>query len=99
VRKIFADVDKAKLKSEKTMNPAGQYLQDNPFDLAVVVAVSGLKGDSEDLEVMLQARAMVVRDYLVKNFRMDDKRIKTMTRGKSAAKTDDGTVDVLVYRK
>jgi hypothetical protein len=65
----------------------------------VIVAVSGLKGDSEELETMLQARAWVVRDYLVSNFRMDDKRVKTMIRGKSAARTDDGTVDILIYRK
>jgi hypothetical protein len=99
VRKVFVDVDHAKLKSEKALNPAGQYLQDNPFSTAVVVAISGLKGDSDELETMLQARAWVVRDYLVSNFRMDDKRVKTMTRGKSAAKTDDGTVEILVYRK
>ena len=62
---------------------------------AVVVAVSGMKGDSEELETMLQARAMVVRDYLVANFRMDDKRVKTMTRGKAGAigsSIDDDTI-------
>jgi hypothetical protein len=99
VKKIFVDVDHAKLKGEKALNPAGQYLQENPFEQAVIVAVSGLKGDSEELETMLQARAWVVRDYLVSNFRMDDKRVKTMIRGKSAARTDDGTVDILIYRK
>ena len=99
VKKIFVDLEHAKLKAEKALNPAGQYLQDNPFDQAVIVAVSGLKGDSEELETMLQARAWVVRDYLVSNFRMDDKRVKTMTRGKAAAKTDDGTVDIVIYRK
>jgi outer membrane protein OmpA-like peptidoglycan-associated protein len=92
-------IEHAKLKNEKALNAAGQYLQDNPFSTAVVVAVSGLKGDSDELETMLQARAWVVRDYLVSNFRMDDKRVKTMVRGKSAAKTDDGTVDILIYRK
>jgi hypothetical protein len=99
VRKVFVDLEHAKLKSEKALNPAGEFLQANPFGTAVVVAVSGLKGDSEELETMLQARAWVVRDYLVSNFRMDDKRVKTMIRGKSAAKTDDGTVDILVYKK
>jgi hypothetical protein len=31
-----------------------------------------MKGDSSDTEVLTQARAMVVWDYLVKNFKMDD---------------------------
>jgi hypothetical protein len=97
VKKIFVDVDHAKMKNEKALNDAGNFLQTTPFSTAVVLAVSGLKGDSEELETMLQARAMVVRDYLVSNFRMDDKRVKTMIRGKSGAKTDDGTIEILVY--
>lgn len=97
VKKIFVDVDHAKMKNEKALNDAGAFLQSTPFGTAVVLAVSGLKGDSEELETMLQARAMVVRDYLVSNFRMDDKRVKTMIRGKAGAKTDDGTIEILVY--
>lgn len=100
VKKIFGDADHAKLKSERTMNDAGRFLQSTPFGLAVVVASAGMKGDSDELDVMLQARAMVVRDYLVKNFRMADTRVKTMTRGKGAkTNTDDGTIEVIVFRR
>jgi hypothetical protein len=42
---------------------------------------------------------MVIRDYLVKNFKMDDTRLKTMGLGKkndsNAAKA--GGVDIIVY--
>lgn len=39
---------------------------------------------------------MVVRDYLVKNFEMDDTRVKTIGLGKSPEVNGDG-VEVLVY--
>lgn len=97
VTKIFVDTEHAKMKNDKALNDAGNFLQSTPFGTAVVLAVSGMKGDSEELETMLQARAMVVRDYLVTNFRMDDKRVKTMIRGKAGATTDNGTIEVLVY--
>lgn len=43
-----------------------------------------------------EARAMVVRDYLVKNFKMDDTRVKTIGLGKSQD-ADGAGVAVLVY--
>jgi hypothetical protein len=97
VTKVFEDVDHAKLKNEHALTEAGRFLQSAPFGVAVVTATAGKIGDSADLEVMLEARALVVRDYLVKTFPMDDKRVKTMTRGKAAATTDSGTIDVIVY--
>jgi hypothetical protein len=34
----------------------------------------GEKGDTKEVRELTQARAMVVRDYLVNNFKMDDSR-------------------------
>ena len=83
VLKIFEDAEHAKLKGDKQLKEAGQFLQGTTFGTAVVVASSGMKGDAEDVKVLTQARAMVVRDYLVKNFQMDDRRVKTMGLGKT----------------
>jgi outer membrane protein OmpA-like peptidoglycan-associated protein len=40
---------------------------------------------------------MVVRDYLVQNFRIDDTRIKTIGLGKSNAAGAASKVQILVY--
>jgi phospholipid/cholesterol/gamma-HCH transport system substrate-binding protein len=95
--KIFADVNTAKLKNDTLLREAGLSLEANPFGVAVVVASSGMKGDTEELRTLMRARAMVVRDYLVKNFRMDDSRVKTMWVGKRQSTSDVGTVDIVVY--
>jgi outer membrane protein OmpA-like peptidoglycan-associated protein len=40
---------------------------------------------------------MVVRDYLVKNFKVKDTPIKTIGLGKSDTVADGGSVEILVY--
>jgi hypothetical protein len=37
-----------------------------------------MKGDTEQQKMLTEARAIVVRDYLVRNCRLDDTRIKTI---------------------
>jgi phospholipid/cholesterol/gamma-HCH transport system substrate-binding protein len=96
--KIFDDPKTAKLKSAKALNQAGQYLEANRFGLAVVVAYTDMKGDAEKNRLLTEARAMVVRDYLVQNFKLDDARIKTIGQGKSPdVNTTGGGVEILVY--
>jgi phospholipid/cholesterol/gamma-HCH transport system substrate-binding protein len=92
---IFEKEDTAKLKNGKTLNDAGAFLQSSPFGLAVISAYAD-KGDSAKLKVLTEARAMVVRDYLVKNFKMDDTHVKTIGLGKSSDAGGSG-VSVLVY--
>jgi phospholipid/cholesterol/gamma-HCH transport system substrate-binding protein len=93
--KLFDKADKAKLKDSKALNEAGTFLQANPFGLAVVAGYAD-KGDSAQEKIVTEARAMVVRDYLVRNFKMDDTRVKTIGLGKS--NDGEGTgVAVLVY--
>ena len=54
-------------------------LQNNRFGVAVVAApIQIIKGDSQQDRLLTGARAMVVRDYLVKNFKLEDTRIKTL---------------------
>lgn len=98
-KQVFEKPDTAKLKNEKMLNEAGQFLEANPFGAAVVVAATGMKGDAEKNRVLTQARAMVVRDYLVKNFRMDDTRLKTMGLGKSEASGsgEGDRVEIIIY--
>ena len=96
-RQIFDKPDTAKLKNEKVLNEPGTFLQGANFSLAVVVASSGMKGDADKERQLSEARAAVVRDYLAKNFKFDDTRLKTMGLGKTPETGDDGKVEILVY--
>jgi len=96
---IFDRPESAKLKNEKALNDAGRYLEQHPFGLAVVVAYHGMKGDAEETRVLSQGRALVVRDYLVDNFSMDDTNLKTLGLGKQP-RTDAGEagkVEIVIY--
>ena len=95
--KLFEKADSAKLKNRKALNDAGKSLEQDNFGLAVVAAYAGMKGDTEKNRVLNEARAMVVRDYLVENFKLNDTRIKTMAIGKSDEAADGGKVEILVY--
>ena len=96
-KKIFDKPDTAKLKNGKILNAAGAFLELNPFGIAVVVASTGRKGDSDENLVLSQARAMVVRDYLTENFRFDDTQIKTMGLGEGSDPGASNRVQILVY--
>jgi phospholipid/cholesterol/gamma-HCH transport system substrate-binding protein len=96
-KKLFDKPDTAKLKSEKTLNDTGDFLQSNRFGVAVIAAYADMKGDSETDRLLTEARAMVVRDYLVKNFKLDDTKIKTIGLGKSDKAPEGGSVEVLIY--
>ena len=85
------------MKDRKALNDAGQYLQNQKFGEVVVTAAAGMKGDSDKDRVTTQAQAMVIRNYLVQNFRLDDARIKTMGLGKTSDSSDEGKIEILVY--
>jgi len=93
---LFDKPDSAKLKNQKTLSEAGKFLEGAPFRLAVVAAYTGMKGDTDKARQLTDARATVVRDYLVQNFRLDDTRIKTLGLGKS--RSDEGSgVEIVIY--
>ncbi len=99
-KQLFDKMDTAKPKNQKALRAAGQFLADTEFGVAVVVVSAGMMGDVQKDLVLTQARAMVVRDYLVGNFSFDDTQLKTLGRGKGTGDTADsgwGTVEILVY--
>jgi phospholipid/cholesterol/gamma-HCH transport system substrate-binding protein len=99
-KKLFDKEDTAKPKNEKSLRAAGQFLADTEFVVAVVVVSAGMTGDDQKDLVLTQARAMVVRDYLVNNFSFDDTQLKTLGRGKGKSDTPDsgwGNVEIIVY--
>jgi phospholipid/cholesterol/gamma-HCH transport system substrate-binding protein len=96
-REIFDKPDQAKLKNEKTFKEAGDYLQANKFGLAAVVVSVGMKGETDKGRVLSEGRATVIRDYLAKNFRLDDTHIKTIGLGKTNGTGDNGKAEILVY--
>jgi hypothetical protein len=82
------------------LRAAGQYLADTEFGVAVVAVSTGSTGDAQKDLVLTQARAMLVRDYLVNNFSFDDTQLKTMGLGKGKSVNPDsgwGTVEIIVY--
>ena len=96
-KQIFDKPDTAKLKNQKSLNDAGRFFEENNFGLAVVVASTGMKGDADQDQQISEARAAVVRDYLAKNFKFDDTRLKTLGAGKNPETGDDGKVEILIY--
>src|SRR3984893_4814427 len=99
-QQLFDKVDTAKPKNQKSLRAAGQFLADNEFGVAVISVSTSMTGDTEKDLVLTQARALVVRDYLVANFGFDDAQLKTFGVGKKG-ETNPGTgwgqVEVIVY--
>lgn len=94
---LFDAADTAKFRKESLLNEAGRFLEQNPFDLAVVAVAGGMKGDAEEVLVLTQARAMVIRDHLIGNFRMADTRVKTIGLGKRPDAPNVGAIDIVIY--
>ncbi len=93
---IFDKFDNAKLKNEKAFDEAGKFLEQNKFRLAVVAASAEI-GDTDKDRVLTQARANVVRDYLVQHFKFDDTRMKIIGLGKSPKAGETSKAEVLIY--
>jgi phospholipid/cholesterol/gamma-HCH transport system substrate-binding protein len=97
---LFDKQDSAKLKGQKTLNAAGEFLAGNDFGVAVIQVSSGKTGNSATDLTLAQARAMVVRDYIVQHFGFDDTKLKTYSLGKQTdetSKADWGEIKILVY--
>jgi len=97
---LFDKQDSARLKGQKALNPAGEFLAGNDFGVAVIEVSTGKTGSSESEFTLAQARAMVVRDYIVQHYGFDDTKLKTVSLGKQAddnSKADWGLIKILVY--
>ena len=96
-KEIFEKEGSAKIKNKKALDEVGTYLAKQKFSLAVVVSAAGLKGDTDKMLIQTQAQSTVVRNYLVKNFPLDDTRLKTRGLGKSEELGAAGSLEILVY--
>jgi phospholipid/cholesterol/gamma-HCH transport system substrate-binding protein len=99
-KQLFGKQDSAKLKNQKSLTAGGEFLANNQFGFAVVVVSAGREGDTQKDLVLTEARAMVVREYLVENFGFDDSQLKTLGMGKQANENSDsgwGTVQIFIY--
>ena len=99
-RQLFDKQDSAKLKNQKSLNAGGEFLANNQFGFAVVVSATGMEGDNQKDLTLTEARAAVVREYLVENFGFDDSQLKTLGLGKqpdSNSGKDWGKVQILIY--
>jgi outer membrane protein OmpA-like peptidoglycan-associated protein len=99
-KQLFDKQDSARLKNQKSLNAGGEFLANNQFGFAVVVASTGMEGDAQKDLVLTQARAMVVREYLVEHFGFDDSQLKTLGIGRASKPDSDagwGTLRILIY--
>jgi phospholipid/cholesterol/gamma-HCH transport system substrate-binding protein len=99
-KQLFDKQDSAKLKNQKSLNAGGEFLAHNQFGFAVVVVSAGMQGDTQKDLVLTEARAMVVREYLVEHFGFDDSQVKTLGMGKQAEANSDagwGAVQIVIY--
>jgi phospholipid/cholesterol/gamma-HCH transport system substrate-binding protein len=99
-KQIFDDHDSAKMKNQKALKNAGDFLAQTQFGVAVVVVSTGMDGDTQKDLVLTEARAMVIREYLVENFGFDDSQLRTLGMGKQAganSESDGGSIQILIY--
>jgi len=99
-KELFDTRDSAKLKNQKSLNAGGEFLAQNQFGFAVVVVSAGMEGDAQKDLLLTEARAMVVREYLVENFGFDDSQLKTLGLGKQAGANLDadwGSIQILIF--
>jgi phospholipid/cholesterol/gamma-HCH transport system substrate-binding protein len=100
VKQLFDGRDSAKLKNQKSLNDAGDFLVQNQFGVAVIVASAGTEGDTQQVMVLTEARAMIVRAYLADNFGFDNSLLKTIGIGKQVGANVDadwGSIQILIY--
>jgi len=97
---LFDKQDSAKLKGQRSLKAAGEYLAANDFGLAVIEVSTGNTGGSDADRTLAEGRALVLRDYIVQHYGFDDSKLKTVALGKQSdetSKDDWGLVKILVY--
>jgi len=99
-KQLFDKQDSAKLKNQKSLTAGGEFLANNQYGFAVVVVSAGMEGDTLKDLLLTEARAMVVREYLVEHFGFDDSQLRTLGMGKQTEASPDaawGTVQIFIY--
>lgn len=99
-KNLFDEQETGKIKEKNSLKDAGKFLEKNPFGLIVVTSYSDEPGEKEENLQMTQAQALVVRKYLVDNFKIDESKIKTKGYGEQYSKQKDAEqsrLEILVY--
>jgi phospholipid/cholesterol/gamma-HCH transport system substrate-binding protein len=99
-KQLFESRDTAKLKNQRPLNAGGEYLAQTQFGYAVIVVTTDMEGDTQKDQVLSEARAMVVREYLVENYGFDDSQLKTLGLGKQVGTTgadDWGSIQIVIF--
>ena len=99
-KQLFDKQDSAKLKNQNSLRDGGEFLANKQFGVAVVVVSAGTAGDAQKDLALTEARAMVVREYLVDSFSFDDGQLKTLGVGKETGTSSEGnwgTVRIIIY--
>ena len=99
-KQLFDARDSAKLKNQKSLKASGEFLAQNQFGFAVVAVSAGMEGDTQKELVLTEARAVVIREYLVENFGFDDGQLKTLGMGKQTdanSVADWGSIQILIF--
>jgi len=97
---LFDKQDSAKLKGQKRLKQAGEYLAGNEFGVAVIEVSTGNSGDVQKDMTLAEGRALVLRNYIVQHYGFDDTKLKTVSLGKQtgiSSKDDWGVIRVLIY--
>lgn len=97
---LFDKKDTARLKGQKRLKAAGEFLASNDFGVAVIEISTGATGSSGADMTLAEGRALALRDYIVQHYGFDDTRLKTLPLGKQtdqASKSGWGEVRILVY--
>jgi phospholipid/cholesterol/gamma-HCH transport system substrate-binding protein len=99
-KQLFESRDSAKLKNQRPLNAGGEYLAQGQFGYAVIVVSTSMEGDTQKDQLLSEARAMVVREYLVENYGFDDSQLKTLGLGKQIGTTADddwGSIQIVIF--
>jgi phospholipid/cholesterol/gamma-HCH transport system substrate-binding protein len=99
-RQLFDGRASAKMTDQKTLKAVGDFLAQTQFGLAVIEVSTGMDGDTQKDLVLTEARAMVIREYLVENFGFDDSQLRTLGMGKQEGanlEADWGSIQILIY--
>jgi len=99
-KQLFDGRASEKMTDQKTLKAAGDFLAQTQFGLAVIEVSTGMDGDTQKDLVLTEARAMVIREYLVENFGFDDSQLKTLGMGKQTGanlEADWGSIQILIY--
>jgi len=99
-KQLFDGRASAKMTDQKTLKAAGDFLAQAQFGLAIIEVSTGMDGDTQKDLVLTEARAMVIREYLVENFGFDDTQLRTLGMGKQEGanlEADWGSIQILIY--